>query len=48
MVYKDTKQKMPVNFANYIEADFIAWVLLFDASSAVVRPCLLFDLPLAP
>ncbi len=39
VLYRERKNKMPANFVNYIEADFIAWVTLFEAPSSVVRPC---------
>ena len=38
VLYNELKKKFPAKFANYIDADFLAWVMLFDAPSSVVSP----------
>ncbi len=39
----ELKKKFPAHFASYIDADFLASVMLFNAPSSVVGPCLRFD-----
>ena len=38
VLYNELKKKFPANFANYIDADFLAWVMMFAAPSSVVSP----------
>ena len=48
VLYIELKTKLVANFENYIEANFLAWVMLFEAPASVLRPCLVFDRVLAP
>ena len=47
-LYDALKDKFKLNFQRYINADFIAWVMLFEAPASVVRPCIIFDRLLTP